>query len=182
VPLGKGFLEFSFSSIEDMRKIWSLRLINLSPGLLRFFCWTKDFKPQNQVQTHEQIWIRLMHLPQEYWHKQTLFEIASGIGTPLSIDEATNKRLFGLYARVLVDVDLSSKLYNFVLVERDNHAFHVKVSYEKHLLFCNHCKIIGHSLQQCKKIANNVAADGAGHGNLKVIPKQKYKVNHQLVY
>jgi hypothetical protein len=69
-PLGKGFFEFNFSSIEDMRKIWALSVVHLKPGLLRFSCWTRDFKPHEQAQTHAQIWVRLMHLPQEYWRKK----------------------------------------------------------------------------------------------------------------
>ena len=35
-----------------------------------------------------------MELPQEYWRQRTLFEIASAIGTPLSLDEATKARAF----------------------------------------------------------------------------------------
>lgn len=78
-----------------MRKIWALGVVNLNPGLLRFMKWTNDFNPMNQTQTHTQLWIRLLDLPQEYWRDKTLIEIASAIGTPLSIDENTKKRLFG---------------------------------------------------------------------------------------
>lgn len=93
-PLGKGFCEFNFSSIEEMRMIWALGVVNLKLGFLRFYCWTRDFTPQAQVQTHAHIWVRLIHLRQEYWRKKTLYEIASGLGTPLTIDDATlNKRL-----------------------------------------------------------------------------------------
>lgn len=60
-----------------------------------------------------------------------MFEIASGIGTPLTIDEATLSRVFGLYARVLVDVDMSGRLFDSVLVEREGHAFPVAIEYEK---------------------------------------------------
>jgi len=89
LPLGKGFFEFNFSSVEDMKKIWALGVLNLKPGLLRFYCWTQDFIPQAQNQTHAQPWVRLLHLPQEYWRNTTLYEIASGLGTPLTIDEST---------------------------------------------------------------------------------------------
>lgn len=58
-----------------------------------------------------------------------MFEIASGIGTPLTIDEATLSRVFGLYARVLVDVDMSGRLFDSVLVEREGHAFPVAIEY-----------------------------------------------------
>ena len=135
-----------------MRKILAQGVINLKPGILRFFCWSLDFNPQSQIQTHAQIWIRLMHLRQEYWRKQTLFEIASGVGTTLIIDDATKSRLFGIYARILVDVDMSGKLFESILVERDGYAFPVEVQYERQPSFCTHCMFIGHSIQQCKKI------------------------------
>lgn len=86
----------------------------------------------------------MMHLPQEYWREQTLLEIASGVGTPLLIDDATKTRLFGMYARVLVDVDMSGKLCDSVLVEREGYAFPVEIQYERQPLFCSHCKTLGH--------------------------------------
>jgi hypothetical protein len=80
--------------------------------------------------------------------KANLFEIASGIGTPLVIDGATQARLFGLYAWVLADVDLSGKFFDYVLVQREEHAFPVEVHYERHIDFCSHCKAIGHRIQK----------------------------------
>lgn len=66
IPLGKGFFEFKFNNVEDMRKVWAMGVVSLKPGFLRFYCWSKDFTPHNQTQTHAQIWVRLLHLPQEY--------------------------------------------------------------------------------------------------------------------
>jgi len=151
-PLGKGCFEFNFNIAADMRNALAHGSINLKPGILRFFCWSHDFNTQSQVQTHAQVWIRLMHLPQEYWRDQTLLEIASEVGTPLLVDAATKSRLFGIYARILVDVDISGKLFNSVLVEREEFSFLVEVQYERHSLFCSHCKNLGHSIQQCRKL------------------------------
>jgi hypothetical protein len=39
-----------------------------------------------------------------------LFEIPSVIGTPLALDESTKNRVFGHYARILVDMDLSQQV------------------------------------------------------------------------
>jgi len=108
--------------------------IDLKPGILRFFCWSNDFDLLNQTQSNAQIWVSLMHLPQEYWRTATLLEIASGIGTPLAIDEATHSCLFGHYARVLVDVDMFGKLFDSVYVERDGYAFPVSVNMNVNLL------------------------------------------------
>ena len=44
IPLEKGFFEFKFGSIEDMRKIWALGIVNLNYSILGFYCWTRDFK------------------------------------------------------------------------------------------------------------------------------------------
>jgi hypothetical protein len=71
--------------------------------MLRLFEWSKDSSARTQRQTHAHVWIRLVELPQEYWMERTLREITSAIGTPLRIDSATQNRVFGHYARVLVD-------------------------------------------------------------------------------
>ena len=144
-----------------MRMIWALGTVNLKPGLLRFYHWSKDFAPQAQAQTRAQIWVRFMNLPQEYWEKQTLFEIASGLGTPLSIDEATQTRRFGIFARILIDVDLFEKMFDSVVVETDDHALSILIQYEKHPLYCVHCKMLGHSIQTCSKLNISNKSNGA---------------------
>jgi len=48
-----------------------------------------------------------------------LYEIKGVVGTPLLIDNVTKNRLFGHYARVLVDLDLSKENFYEVLVERE---------------------------------------------------------------
>jgi len=158
IPLGKGFFEFNFGTIEDMRQVWALGVVNLKPGFMRFSCWTKDFIPKAQAQTHAQVWVRLMHLPQEYWGKQTIFEIASGLGSPLTIDEATRNRRFGLFARVLIDVYLASKMFESVIIEREGHALSIVVQYEKYPLYCAHCRNLGHSIHSCSKMNHEAPA------------------------
>ena len=78
--IGKGRYLFHFNLVEDMRKIWTHGMVNLKPGLLRLYSWSKGFDPLHQVQSHAQIWVRLVHLPQEYWQHKTLFETTSGLG------------------------------------------------------------------------------------------------------
>ena len=51
-----------------------------------------------------------MALPEEYRMERTLCEMASAVGTPLLIDNATTKHIFEHYARILVDMDFSRKL------------------------------------------------------------------------
>jgi len=161
-----------------MHKVWALGVANMK--FLRFYYWTRDFKPQHLVQTHAHIWVRLMHLPQEYWRRQTLYEIASGLGTPLTINEATQHRRFRLFARVLVDVDLSEKLFETVVVEREGHALSIDVQYEKQPSFCANCKILEHSLQNCTKLNNKNKTEGPTRLNYRIVMNGKKHVDNDL--
>jgi len=88
----------AFAFENDLRSVWAMGTVNLKPCLLCLFEWTQNFNMHTQRNTHAQVWIRLMTLPQEYWMDRTLREIASAVGTHLLIDNATSNRLFGHYA------------------------------------------------------------------------------------
>ena len=84
--------------------------------------------------------------------ERTLREIASAVGTPLLIDKVTTKRLFGHYARILVDMDLSHKLFHEIVVEREMFAFTLAVAYEWMPYFCTHCQSVGHDVSACRRL------------------------------
>lgn len=144
--LGKGYYEFTFSTLEDVRRVRSTASWNLNPGFLKLFPWSKDFNPKIQNNSSTQIWVKIFGLSQEYWRKNTLFSIVSGIGSPICTDVATAKpmieRTFGLFARVLVDIDLSQTLRHRLLVERIVFAFYVDLEYENLPDYCTFCKTI----------------------------------------
>lgn len=149
VPIGRGFVEFSFSSVEDMRRALSVGSWSLNPGTLRLFAWIPDFKPDLVKQTKVQCWIRILGLPQEYWRPKILFAIARGVGVPLSLDDATINKSLGHYARVLVDLDLAGDIRDQIMVERKDFTFLVRVEYERLPSYCYSCKTIGHSMGNC---------------------------------
>ncbi|AET02663.2 DUF4283 domain protein [Medicago truncatula] len=104
ISLGSGFYEFSFSSDDDLRA-------SLAMGT--------DFNKYSWCLTHAHVWIRLLDLPQEYCLERTLLETTGAFGTPLIIDAATQKRTFGHYARVLVDINFSRRFFYEIMVERE---------------------------------------------------------------
>ncbi|XP_019455177.1 PREDICTED: uncharacterized protein LOC109356305 [Lupinus angustifolius] len=179
VSLGKGFYEFSFASLEDMRMICAIGSWSLKPGFLRMFLWTPDFNPALQKQSHTQCWVKIHNLPQEYWNPRILFSIAGGIGTPISLDEATHNRTFGHFAKVLVELNLKSNLPDQILVERDNFAFFVAIEYENLPAFCHHCQAIGHNEVQCRK-NNNAKPDGTGKPRVKKQASEEVVKNHDM--
>lgn len=152
ISLGRGFYEFSFTSDDDMRNSLALGTVNLKPGLLRLSRWSKDFNKYSHRLTHAQVWLRLLDLPQEYWLERTLMEIAGAIGAPLIIDAATQKHTFSHYARVLVDIDFSRRLFYEITVEREGYAFPVEVEYEWLPDFCTHCQILNKDSNNANKV------------------------------
>jgi len=85
--------------------------------------------------TKTQYGICIHGLPLEYWQPKAIFSIVCGISRPLSLDDYTNNKSQGFFARVLVDVDLLSNFPNQILVEKPRFAFIVDVEYEKLSLF-----------------------------------------------
>jgi len=157
--IGKGYYELCFSSIEDARRARSVGSLNLNPGLMKFFVWTRDFNPSTQVNSLAQVWLRIYGLPQEYWRPKILFAIASSAGNPICTDANTGKsmfdRTFGLFARVLIDIDLEKERLYKVLVERKGFAMFVDLNYEQIPEFCTSCRTIGHQMNNCRKNARN---------------------------
>jgi len=96
--------------------------------------------------------------------ERTLKEIASAVGTPIDIDGPTRNRTFSHYARILVDIDLSKKAYDEVLVERDGFAFMVEIQYEQRPLFCHHCYSIGHNINTCRWLNPQDAKEKTNRG------------------
>jgi len=84
--------------------------------------------------------------------ERTLYEIAGAVGTPLLIDNITQNRLDGHYARILVDLDLSKKIFYEVMVEREGFAFPVSIEYEGLPDFCTHCHSIGYNINSCRRL------------------------------
>ncbi|XP_019435165.1 PREDICTED: uncharacterized protein LOC109341678 [Lupinus angustifolius] len=159
ISLGRGFYDFSFSSVEDMRTVCAVGSWSLKPGFLRLSLWTPDFNPNLQKMSHSQCWVRILGLPLEYWSARILFSIAGGLGTPISLDEATTSRSFGHFSRILVDIDLKGSLPNQILVEREGFAFFVYIEYEKLPEFCSGCQSIGHLISQYRRTRKDQGVD-----------------------
>lgn len=149
--MGKGYYTFNFASEATRSKVWEKGSIALKPGVLRFMQWTPNFSPASQKNTNAQVWVNLWDLGLEFWEPRTLFEIAHGIGVPVKIDHNTLERKFGLFARVLVDIDLSYDPPRELAVRRKNgETVIMEVEYERLPYLCSHCGNVGHMVTTCK--------------------------------
>lgn len=131
------------------------------------------FNPYKQKSTNTQVWVKIYELPWEYWHKQILVDICQGIGMPLRYDQATLNGDFGYYARILVDIDLSSPPPDSIMIERDEVKFFVYIEYENLPAFCSNCSGIGHVPLNCRALRPKDYESRPPQGHSKA--RQEYK-------
>ncbi|KAF5190018.1 Non-LTR retrolelement reverse transcriptase-like protein, related, partial [Thalictrum thalictroides] len=155
-PLGKGFLHIKLDNGVDFDRVWSGGPWKFAGQLMRLSEWQKGFKPDSQKQTNALIWVKFPRLPLEFWDAESIMSIARGVGYPLKLDEATEKKKFGFYAHVLVDVDLTKTIPDQVLVEHDDGEFWQDVQITKLPKFCSHCKMVGHLVAECKRVRTEI--------------------------
>lgn len=79
-----------------------------------------------------------------YWHPQILVDLSLCIGVPLRFDENNVSGEFGHFTQMLVDVDLSMPLLNFVILQKQGGAIMV--------LVFNLCCSIGNSIGKCRQL------------------------------
>lgn len=121
-PPGKGFFALQFSSLEDKFKALSFSAFKLPQGIFRFFQWSKDFNPSKPF-PFAHVWIHIRGLPWEYWQPSIISFIAKVVGFPIRFAKETLDKSFGIFAKILVEVNLTKKFPSSVLVERNFFCF-----------------------------------------------------------
>ncbi|KAL0378646.1 UNVERIFIED_CONTAM: hypothetical protein Sradi_3170100 [Sesamum radiatum] len=117
--------------------------------------WEQGMSLRRQKHFQIPVWIRLRHLPMEYWTVDGLSAIASGIGPPLYTDKITQSCSRLDYAQVCVMVNYNSKLPKHLVVIspilRDGKECPIKVDIEHEWLplRCTECRSLGHNGQAC---------------------------------
>ncbi|XP_026459817.1 uncharacterized protein LOC113360529 [Papaver somniferum] len=144
IPLGKGFFTIKLENMEDKNSIKAGKW-EVADRVLRVRNWMPNFRPENQSTSSTMVWVHYPGLSFEYWDEKTLFTISRAIGTPVKVDEVTLNYENGLYARVLVDIDLAQKIPNKLWIKNKYGGFMQNVLLTKLPKFCPNCKIIGHT-------------------------------------
>ncbi|KAI9193780.1 hypothetical protein LWI28_000133 [Acer negundo] len=151
ISLGKGYFQIMLTSVADKTCVWGMGSLYLKLGILCLQPWVSDFNPAMEKSSNAQVWVRFYDLSWEYWHPKIISDLAKGIGVPLRLDKAIIDSDFGHFARVLVDVDVSSSPPTSLLLERDDcHSSFISVEYENLSAFCSTCSFIGHLSHACK--------------------------------
>ncbi|KAL2224767.1 UNVERIFIED_CONTAM: hypothetical protein Sindi_3018400 [Sesamum indicum] len=91
--------------------------------------WEPGMAMRKLKHTQPPVWIKLRHLPMEFWTTDGLSTVASGVGKPLYPDVITRACTRLDFARVCVMVDVSQNLPNHVIImtpDEDGGRHHAK--------------------------------------------------------
>ncbi|KAG5540764.1 hypothetical protein RHGRI_020862 [Rhododendron griersonianum] len=121
--------------------------------------WHRMMKPVKEQPSHIPAWVKLHDLPLELWNQECLSRVASTIGKPLHVDQATAKtsRQPGLLqtkstsARICIEISAKHELPEDVRITVEGESVVVSIEYQVLPLMCKLCQVFGHSTAQCSK-------------------------------
>ncbi|KAL2252845.1 UNVERIFIED_CONTAM: hypothetical protein Sindi_0079200 [Sesamum indicum] len=116
--------------------------------------WEPGMAMRKLKHTQVPVWIKLRHLPMEFWTTEGLSTVASGVGKPLYPDAITRACTRLDFARVCVMIDATQKLHKHIIVmapdeEGGETPCKVDVEYEWLPPKCTACMSLGHSDKDC---------------------------------
>ncbi|KAL0289272.1 UNVERIFIED_CONTAM: hypothetical protein Sradi_7076800 [Sesamum radiatum] len=159
-----GFFFFRFHSRLAMEDVieggpW---LFQGQPIVLQ--SWEQGMSLRRQKHNQIPIWIRLKHLPMEYWTDQGLSAVASGVGTPLYTNGITKDCSRLDFARVCVMLNFDSELPKHLVVispvlrNGKEDPKRIDVEYEWLPQRCKSCCSLGHVAATCPAVVKRNTA------------------------
>ncbi|XP_026459324.1 uncharacterized protein LOC113359984 [Papaver somniferum] len=149
-----GFFIIKLDNEVDMRYIWNGYWI-VETQVLKLREWETNFNPAAQKITTDFVWINFPGLGMEYWKEKIIMDLGERFGRAIKVDETTLKKEVGYYASVLVEVDLSRYIPNQIEVKSKYGSFTQEVQIPHIPKFCNHCKVVGHWVAECRSNRDN---------------------------
>lgn len=115
--------------------------------------WVPNFDPEKQKYTASIVWVQLKGLRLEYWTEKILLAMCKTLGKPIKVDEVTMNKEFGFFASVIVEIDFAHHVPDKIWVKSKwcPTGYYQEVVIPKARKFCDHCKILGHQIVECRE-------------------------------
>ncbi|XP_058776403.1 uncharacterized protein LOC131650721 [Vicia villosa] len=164
---GYFIIRFNSKSDRDMVLVRGLYTIHRKPMFLHE--WKADFKMLDDMIRTLPLWVMFPQLPLMFWGEKSIGKISSALGKPLMTDECTAKKLRVSYARVLIEIDVTKELPQYINIrEPSGVLLRQDVEYEWRPQFCTKCNKVGH---ECKE--NTTKEPVKGEQRWEPKPKQQ---------
>lgn len=107
--------------------------------------WKPYFVPQNVKVTYSAVWVRLPHLPTEFYDAILLTKVGNAIEKLLKVDACTSSTLRGRYARLCVQISMEEPVLSSIQIGHHNQT----ILYEGDGYLCTSCGRFGHIRLRC---------------------------------
>lgn len=108
--------------------------------------------------------MRLLELPLEYWEPSAIMAVAGEAGKPLSLDNFTDLMRKTGFARVRMELNASKPLLPGVFIQGRNSMLWQQFVYENLPPVCFQCGRMGHTVEGCKFLEDNLKVDSRNSG------------------
>ncbi|XP_074303188.1 uncharacterized protein LOC141637598 [Silene latifolia] len=130
----------------------------------------KEWSPDVALIKHDvkqvPVWMKLYGLEIKFWGKECLKKLSGEVGKFIKCDDATSKRSFFGYARILIEVQIGQNFPKELSFVDELGLLHkLRVDYDWLPVSCVQCKGMGHTAEQCRK--------GEGHKPQRKVWKPK---------
>lgn len=146
---------------EDFNTIYCRHVIEIEGQPMWLTRWSPDFTPEEDSPLTP-VWVLLPKLPFHLhtWHH--IKQILSPTGVSMAMDIATKGRTRLSMAKVRVEINLSKPRLNHVFAGQRNatnplQGHEQKIEYEGVPKYCNHCRLQGHYMSQCRRLERVLA-------------------------
>jgi len=147
MDLPKNFFMVRFGVEEEYMNALSGGPWRAFGSYLMVQAWTPEFDPLRDEIVTTPVWVRLAHIPVNFYHKTILMGIAKGLGKPIKVDCTTLKVERARFARICVEVNLNKPLKGTVMINGERYC----VSYEGISTICSSCGMYGHLAYSCPR-------------------------------
>ncbi|KAG8387072.1 hypothetical protein BUALT_Bualt03G0215300 [Buddleja alternifolia] len=103
---------------NDYARVWIKQTWYFDGFPMRVLKWTSEFDPTEESPIMP-VWIKVSGLRPHWFHRQFLYHVASLIGKPLKLDEATIEIANPMFARMCVEINVLDKLVPNVPIQKD---------------------------------------------------------------
>lgn len=114
-----GYFLLKFHSLDDRDQVFrnGPYTIHGVPMILKE--WNKYFDFKRDMMRTLPVWVKLPNLPLYLWNPKSLGKIGSVLGSPVCTDECTSQKFRVSYARILVEVDITTKVQESIKIRDD---------------------------------------------------------------
>ena len=151
-PAGRNLFIIQLPSSEARDRVLEMGPWHIQNNPLIVRRWEPGMKSLDLNMARLLIWIQLGNVPLELFTKNGLSYIASAIGNPLYMDRFTANQSRLSFAKICVEVDVSSVIPKSIDVKMRNGSF-ISISVDVPWLpqKCTKCQVFGHNDQHCSK-------------------------------